>query len=113
MTDEQDTPESAAPEAPPEPRDKPDKAGGASAPARRSDDAPAWAKELGGKIDRLMESQRAPSDDGEDDGILSVEELPDLVEDAVEGAVETGKELVESIPERVPILFRKLWGNKG
>jgi hypothetical protein len=102
----EDDAELEAPESPPKADAKPD------APRRRAsdqDEPPAW-------FTRWTQEQAAKSkpDDSEDDGILSIEELPDLedVTDAVENAVDKGKELVESIPERTHWLFGKLGGKK-
>ena len=61
-----------------------------------------------------FEAKQAQRSETEDDGILSVEELPDLLEEAtgaagdvVEGVTDAVK---ETLPEREHGLFRKLWG---
>ena len=103
MSDEDGEPIEEAPESPP-------KAEPAVRKDRRADDQPEWFRRWRAEEDAKVK----PSDDSEDDGILSIEELPDLeeIEDAVEDVVDKGKEFVESIPERTHWLFGKVFGKK-
>lgn len=76
------------------------------APAPPSNDPPQWATDLGNRLGNVEKMLAGGDDDSdEDDGILSVEELPDLIEDAVDA-------IKEASPVKEFGLFRRWWGKE-